>query len=310
MQPSEDARIDPLLTDISIAYQNTNYVWQNVFPIVQVDDKSAKYYVFDKGEWVRDEAEKRAPGGRSAGGGFPLSDDQYNCEEIAFHTKITDEDNETIGNDLDLETAKTNFVTEKIFIKAERDIAALCQTTGNWDHSITLGGTDQFDDYDDSDPIDVFETEIDNIESSTGQLVNTAIIPADVWRVLKHHPHFLARLSTDNLQTVSLDTVSAILGIPNIYVAKARYNDAKRGETDNFERIWDKHIWLGHVPTNPGPQIPSAGYTFVWPREGQMRGVRRWREKGTHSDIIEAFQSDDKKITGSDLGAVIEDAIS
>lgn len=310
-QPHPDARIDPILTDLSIAYQNNVYIWENVFPIVPTEEKSARYYVFDKSEWTRDEAQRRAPGNSSEGGDFPLSDDRYNCEERAYHTKLPDESADTVGEDIDLEEGKVNFVTEKIMLKAERDIADLVFDAGNWDtvENIT-DDEDRFDDYNNSDPVGVFEDNIDDVESKTGQMVNTMVLGSEVWRYLKHHPQILDRMAVDNLRTATIDTLSAILEIDNILVGRARVNNAKRGADDNFERVWGKHCWLGHVADNPGPQIPSAGYTFIWPREGQIRGVRRWRDEDTHSDKIEAFQSDDKKVTGSDLGAFIQNAIS
>jgi len=309
-QPHPDARIDPVLTDLSIAYYNNQYIWEQVFPVVQVEDKSAHYYVFDKSEWTRDEAQHRAPGGQSEGGDFPLSDDQYNCSEKAYHTKIPDESGDTIGRDIDLETAKVNFVTEKIFLKAERDIADKVLDAGNWDTTTTLDGTDQFS-HDDSTPIEIVEDEKDEVESKTGQPVNTLIMGYDVYRILKHHPQLIGRLPSQTIQTVGLEVMRELFEVDRILIGGARYNNSQRGQDDNFVRIWDqKKLWLGHVAESPGAQIPSAGYTFVWPREGQLRGVRRWRDEDSHSDKIEAFQSDDKKVTGSDLGALIIDAIA
>jgi len=74
-QPTgRDLHIDRLLSNLSIAYLNepSAYVADRIFPVVPVDKQSDKYAIYRKGDWFRDEAEKRAPLTESAGGGYEL----------------------------------------------------------------------------------------------------------------------------------------------------------------------------------------------------------------------------------------------
>ena len=66
--------VDAALTNISVAFlQNANnFVAGRVFPNVAVSKQSDRYFVFDRGDFNRDEAEVRAPGTESAGGGYNL----------------------------------------------------------------------------------------------------------------------------------------------------------------------------------------------------------------------------------------------
>jgi len=315
---TRDVHVDQILTNISIAYRNRLYIADRIFPEVRVDKQSDKYYIFPLEEWFRDEAQKRAPGGRSVGGGFPLSTESYFAEEVAYHTLLEDEVSQNADAVLRMETAKTNFVTEKILLNREIKVADVVFEDANWENSITLSGEDQWDDYDNSDPIGVLEDGIDKVEEETGQLVNTIVMGREVWRKLKHHPQLLDRLPTTGLKTATLETLRQLLQDQGedqiqlrIYVGAARKNDNARGATtQDLSPIWGKHLWLGHVAGNPGREIPSAGYTFVWPENGQVRGVRRWRDEDHHSDKIEAFTRFDQKVTGKALGYLVENAVS
>jgi hypothetical protein len=75
-QPNiNSVHVDAILTNISVAYlQNQdNFIADKVFPIIPVDKKSDKFFTYTKNDWFRDEAQRRAPGTESAGGGYNLS---------------------------------------------------------------------------------------------------------------------------------------------------------------------------------------------------------------------------------------------
>lgn len=311
MNPTaSDVRVDPVLTNMSIAYRNSMYIAEQVWPIVQVDGMSGKYYIFDRGEWFRDEAQVRAPGTASEGGGFTLSDDSYSCEEKAFHTLLADEVRDNADAVLRMEAAKTNYVTDKILLTLEKAVADKIMDTSNWDNDTTLSGTDQWSDYDNSDPIDDIVTGIEAVEDATGVPPNTMVLGLPTWRKLKHHPDITDRMAVTNTRVSSLQILQELVDIDRIYVGKALYNNAVRGASDNFDHVWGKHCWIGVVPPSPALETPSAGYTFVWPRDGQIRGIRRWRDEDHHSDKIEGFMCFDEKITASALGYMIEDAVA
>ncbi|MFA5731858.1 MAG: hypothetical protein WC934_07625 [Acidithiobacillus sp.] len=303
-----DVHIDQIMTNISIAYRNGMYIAEQIFPMVSVKKQSDRYYIFTKGDWFRNTAQKRAPGGRSEGSGFTLSSDTYYCEEVAEHTLLEDETRDNADSVLNYETNKTNFVTDKILLELETRIEAMCMTTGNWDNSSTP--TNLWDDYDNSDPLADIETAIEAIESTSGKMANKLILANNVWKKLKHHPQLLDRMPVTGLRTATIDTLKALTGIDNIYIGSSLVNTADMGQTASYSRVWSKDVWVGHVASAPALDTPSAGYTFVWPRDGQIRGVRRWRDEDHHSDKIEAFMCYDEKVTGSDLGYVLEAVIA
>ena len=62
MPTPNDVHREAALDGISIAYRNTNFIWREVFPMVPVTKKSDFYYLYDQGDWMRDNVEVRAPG--------------------------------------------------------------------------------------------------------------------------------------------------------------------------------------------------------------------------------------------------------
>lgn len=313
-RPTVDTvHVDQVLSNISIRYTNGMYIADKICPIVPVLKKSDKYYIFDKKYDFTDTARYRAPGASSNRNGFKVSTDSYYCDEVTDATLLEDEVRDNADSVLNIEMAKTRFVTNKVLLSIERAASSIYTTTGNWSNSATP--TNLWDDYDNSDPITDLQTAIDTVEDTTGQLVNRIVISKNVWKYLKHHPQILARLSNDTKKIATINDLKDLLQTApeanlQILIGSARYNSANEGQTASYANIWDKDVWVGIVSEQPALETASAAYVFCWKRNGQLRGIRRWRDENVHSDVIEAFMSYDIKIVSADLGYVIEGAIS
>jgi len=82
-QPSlNQVHVDAILTNISVAYMQKaeNFIADKVFPAVPVDKKSNLFFKYNKNDWFRDEAQRRAGGTESAGSGYGLTTDSYSCD--------------------------------------------------------------------------------------------------------------------------------------------------------------------------------------------------------------------------------------
>jgi len=316
MRPTtSQVHYDSMLQNVSILYKNGMYIAGNIAPVIPVKFQSDYYYIFSKADEFRDTAEYRAPGTSSNRDGFGLSNDSYKCREIAQSTQLEDETRANADSVLRIESNKTRFVTNKIELKYEVLTETLFMTTSNWANSATPSVL--WDVYATSDPITDIETAIDAVESGNGYSANTMILAKNVWKKLKHHPKLLARLSNDTKRILTIQDLRDIFDIPNIYIGQATKNTANQGQTASYSPIWSKDVWIGYITPTPGLEEATAVYTFSWDYTGSssgepigVRGTRRWRDENIHSDIIEAYQSFDQKIVGSDLGYVLEGVIS
>ena len=64
------------LANVSVAYRNTEYIADQVFPILDGSDPRAKITKFKKGAWFRDEAGIRAAGTEAKRGGYAIGNDR------------------------------------------------------------------------------------------------------------------------------------------------------------------------------------------------------------------------------------------
>ena len=131
--------VDIPLTNISVGYNPGGYIANGLFPVVPVEFISGKYFIYSKGDWLRREAQVRAPGTRAVRGGYALSTGQYTCNESAFATQVTDEQVANSNNPLNPLRDGTEFVTRQLMADMESQVATLALGTGTWTGSATPG---------------------------------------------------------------------------------------------------------------------------------------------------------------------------
>ena len=71
--------VDQALTEVSVAYRNSQYVADSIFPVVPVTKQSNKYFIYSKDNF-RTLDDARRPGARANEIEWALSTDTYYCE--------------------------------------------------------------------------------------------------------------------------------------------------------------------------------------------------------------------------------------
>lgn len=295
---SGEVHVDQVLTQISIGYQNNGTVGEALFPAVPVNKQSDKYYTFGREGWLPED-DVRAPGAVAREiTPAQVSTDTYFCVEHALSAPITDEERRNADSPLSPDRDGTEILTSKIGLGRERIIQTLAHTAANYasGHTVTLSGTSQWNDYDDSDPIGVLRTGKRTIHSKLFREPNTIVIPYPVMSVLEDHPDFLERIKYSERALFSSELLGSVLGFQKIVVPGVGINTAPLGQTETLAYLWGNDVVMAYVPERPGMKIPAYGYEFVW--GGQV--VDRWRENPRKSDIIRCSRSYDHKMTALD----------
>ena len=89
----QSGRPDTLLTNVALSYARSMgdiYVADKVFPVVPVDFQSAKYKVFPRSYFLRDEVGPRPIGGYPRQVGYKMSEDSYSATNEALEAVIAD----------------------------------------------------------------------------------------------------------------------------------------------------------------------------------------------------------------------------
>jgi hypothetical protein len=323
MQPTPgQVHVDRVLTDFSVGYMQADddFIANKVYPVLPVDKRSDMFRVYPKDDWLRDEAEKRAPGTESAGGGYDMTTDTYFCEPYAFHKDIDDQTRANSDADLDLDKGATEFVTTRMRLKREKVWVTKNFQPGVWGTTVAgvasapgAGEVLRWDDAN-SDPRANMKAAKRQIKSVTGYKPNTLVIHYDVMDALVDHPDLVERIKYTSQESIDEVMLARIFGVQRVLVAGAIENSAKEGQVADLDFIYGKHAWLGYVAPRPSLMAPSAGYTFTWRyaplRNDQGVEIRRFRMEHIRSERIEGEIAFDDKIVATDLGYFFEDIVS
>jgi len=305
--PSPTARqshIDRALTNVSIAYRNAEFVGPGIFPTVPVQKQSDKFFIFDKGNWFRDDAGPRAPGTRAPRADYTLSTSNYLCVEKALAKQVPQEVIDNSDDPLTPLVRATERATRGLMLAQEIDILDLVFGTG-WASSATPGTLWSNDA---ADPLGDIETGMNTVALAIGAEPNVGIIGRGLWRYVKNHPDIIDRIkygqTAGGPARVTEAAVAALAGLDRLLVARGIKNTADEGAADVMAYIGGNHLALLFVTGSPALDEPSAGYLFSW----MGREVNRYVEDQEHAQVVEARESWDSLITASDAGYLIKSA--
>jgi len=294
------------LTNLSIAYRNAEYIYDQIFPFVPVAKQTNKYFTFGKSAWYRDETAVRAPGTRAARADYTLSTDSYLCVEKALAKQVPIEVIENSDDPLTPFTRATEYVTDQIMKAQEISVLGDVFGTG-WTSSATPSPT--WDD-DTSNPLGDMETAMISVAALIGREPNIAVMGRQTWRYLKNHPDIIDRLkygqTAGGPAAGSLAGLAALVGIDKILVSAALKDSGNEGGTASLDFIAGKHMWFGYVTPSPALDSPTAGYIFTW----KSRVINRYNEDQEHADVVECLASWDTKVTAADAGYLCKSAVA
>lgn len=273
MPKMNDAHIDRALTNVSVAYLQdaSAFIADKVFPIVPVKRQSDVFYVYDKGDFMRDEAQVRGAATESAGGDYGVeAASPYYCKKHAFHKDVTSEERTNYDEPLDADTDATDFVSQKMLIRREMEWGSKFFKAGIWGTEIegkaaspSDGQALQWDQLA-SNPIQDITDAAVKMAGETGFKPNTLVLSPYAFNALKNHEDILDRIKYTQKGIVTADLLATLFEVDNVYVAWSVVNSAKKGAANAVDFIMGKHALLCYSAPRPALRTPSAGYIFAW----------------------------------------------
>lgn len=307
-QPTaSDVHVNRPLTSYSTAYiqDQSDFIATTVFPFIGSQSKSDDYWEYDRGDWMRIVAEKRAPGAPSAGGGFTVATNSFRTERWAIHQDVDDPTRANADDPLAPDNDATEWVTEQLLRTIEREWITAYFTPGVWNRQLTPGTLWSAGG---STPIENVRAEHTRIWSITGKKPNTIVASPGVRDVLVDHPDVLDRIKyTSNASVVEEAELARLFRVDKFVLAGGvETTSAEGAATDTFDFMVGDHLWMGYVNPNPGPKTATAGATFTWTgltgSSSLGNRIKRFRLEEYESDRIEGEVWFDQVIIGNDLG--------
>ncbi len=319
----QDAHIDRALTNMSVAYMQdaSNYIADKVFPIVPVKRQADLYYIYNTGDFLRDEAKVRGAIGESAGGDYDLSTDTYYCKKHAFHKDVSPDERINYDEPLDADKDAQMFVSQKMLIRREMEWASKFFKTGVWSTEVAGVASNPsasqavFWNLETSTPIQDISDRAVAMAGKTGYRPNTLVLSPPVFNALKNHYDVLDRVKYTETGIVTTSLLASLFELDNVYVAWAVVNSAAKGATDDIGFIMGKNALLCYSNPNPSLRTPSAGYIFAWTG---LEGAGAYGNRivripmdmlGLGVERIEGEIAFDAKKVGDDLGVFFKDII-
>lgn len=316
MQPTtSDLHVDQLLTNVSIAYRNSSYIADQIFPMVPVNKQSNIVTKYDQSHWFRDEAKIRRAGAKSAGGGWTVDKtDTYYCDRFSYRKEIDDETRDNADMPFNLDREAAEFCTEKMLIRREVAFATDFFTTSVWGTD-KVGATDftKWSDYAGSTPLLDVTNFKDTVEGKIAVEPNKMVLGKQAWVYLKWHPDLVDTIKYTQRGQLSVDLVASLFELDNLFVGRSIYTTTAEGTAEasvSYSRIWGKHALLVYVPNSPSLLTPAAGYTFVWQRvAAALQYIKRMRDEEREVDIIEVNSYFDQKVTAANAGLFMQNVV-
>lgn len=317
MPKMQDAHIDRALTNISVAYLQdaSAFIADKVFPIVPVKRQSDVFYVYNKGDFMRDEAQLRGAATESAGGDYGVeASTPYFCRKHAFHKDVTPEERANYDEPLDADKDATDFVSQKMLIRREMEWASKFFAAGVWGTEIE-GTADTRWDVATSNPIKAITDAAVKMAAETGFKPNTLVLSPFAFNALKNHEDILDRIKYTQKGIVTADLLATLFEVDRVFVAWSVVNSANKGAANAVDFIMGKHALLCYSEPRPALRKPSAGYIFAWSGlEGSgaygNRIVRLPMDVlGLGTERIEGEIAFDAKQICKDLGVFFKDIV-
>lgn len=324
MPTMQNAHIDRALTNISVAYLQdaSAFIADKVFPIIPVKRQSDVYYQYNKGDFMRDEAQVRGAATESAGGDYGVeAQEPYYCKKHAFHKDVTPEERANYDEPLDADKDATAFVSQKMLVRREMSWASKFFKTGVWGTEITGVATNPSSgqilqwDKATSNPIGDITNAAVKMASETGYKPNTLVLSPYAFYALKNHEDILDRIKYTQKGVVTADLLATLFEVDRVFVAWAVVNSAAKGATDSVDFIFGKNALLCYSAPTPALRTPSAGYIMAWTGlEGSgaygNRIVRLPMDQlGLGTERIEGEMAFDTKLICKDMGIFFKDIV-
>lgn len=311
MPAVEQVHIDAALTNLSVAYRNTDFIAEQLAPRVAVRKQSDRYYVYDQTrEGIRPTEDLRAPGSIASEVDYTLSTDSYFCGDHALSSPVTDEERENADPVIQPDIDRTEFLTERILLNQEIAMEKLLRS----DTSIAESQPPEGEEWSDpsSDPVGQIRDARLSIFSGCQRRANTLVLPYQVYEIVRNHPSVLERVRYGGHPMATPELLAQLFDVDRVLVPRSCYNSAPRGQQAVATPVWGANVYLAHVAPRAGLKQVTLANTFVWNgMAGSADGVivERWREQARKAEVIRVQKYYDAKLISAGAGHRIKNVL-
>jgi hypothetical protein len=253
--------IDPVLTSLAQEYRNSGFVADKILPVVSVNQRKGKIPVFGKQAFIHRDTVRAVRADSNRIPPEELTYLEFELLERDVEVSLDYIEEEEYSNFFQIEQQATNELLDILLLGREKEVADFLQNPNNYssDMKMEITAAIAFDDYTKSfDPIQKIMEAVAAVRKKISRYPNVMIIGEPTYRALSFHPKVLDKIKYVGLGKVTLNYLSELLEIKNIYVGMGVYtpNDI------DFTDIWGDNIVLAYVEEQDKGKTTRMGASF------------------------------------------------
>ncbi len=303
--------IDQALTNLSVMYKSGTYVADQVLPILPVNKRSNKYFVYRKEDFLSASAtgpggvmvSARRPGAEAAEIDYALSMQNYYAEEYAYRGFVSDAEVASSDSPLQPDIDQTIQLTERLLLDNETAVQALTAKRANFPTAnkaaLTSGGSGtSWASYTsaNSNPFNDIKNAKLAVVRGIAREPNAMLLSVDAARTLADHPAVKDLVKYTHQDALTMSGLPKVMRGLTVVEGAAQKNTAAEGAAYTGGNVWQADdgtalALIFYRAETPSLRAVSFGYTFEAPDDTTgARGlaVRRWREEKRKGSLIEA----------------------
>ena len=240
--------------------------------------------------------------------------DRYILEKHGLSVTLSEEERDNEMQPFDARSDATMDVTDRLLLGREKAIADVLTSTSILTNNVTLSGTDQFNDYDNSEPLERFKTARASIYAKTGKDIRMpggfALMTWDVENQLAHHPELLElyKYTSSMGAGLNLAQLTQALKVNRIILAASQYDSSKEGQTSNVIPTWGKNMVFGYAPRGGTKRMTTLGFNVR--KTSSVRVFRNNLISPPNAELIQVDHTYDDLITDVGAAWLIKDAVA
>lgn len=250
---------------------------------------------------------------RGSGAPYPRLDmqigsDTFATRDYGIELPLDDRQKAIYASALDADRGKIERGTRVLMLNKERRVHALA-TGGGVPTSSPSTKWNQSN----SDPIGDIDAIKEVIHDNCGLDANLAVIPRDVFNILKEHPKILEKIKYSERAVVTSEIIASVLGLGRIVVPGATQNSANEGQAVSITKVWGDSIIVAHVNAAQNLETPSFARTFAWSGYTKATGefaVESYRENNPPATVHQLKHDVDEKLAASACGYHLSDVLA
>lgn len=307
---SNDLHIDGLLSEFAMGYRPEGFIADMIFPMVQVGKQSNLYPVFDRGDRLRIDDTRRAPGTQAKRVTENVGSATYYANNYALAASVTIEDK--VNADPLLvnltEEGKVRLCMDKLLLDWEDRVERMVSSGSNVGSYTSVASAWNGA----GDPLGDVNTIIDNVRYANGVSKKgmTVKFGPKAWDSFRRDSNVRNLIfGTNNGGGYpSEEQVANVLDVRRILISGAFKNTADEGQSESLEPVGNDDVLVYYSPESPTIDMPSFGYSIRWVGAGlpNMMVERHAYDTRTKSEDVEVGYYQDEKITGASYGMLLE----